>query len=115
MALPVLVILALGVMEVGTVFYIRHIMVHAAWDATRSYAIQGVTGAQAEQIALDRLESISASFTVTATEQPSVLSDGTDVTVEIRVPRSDVTLGAPLGLPVTGDIRVQTTMRKQTD
>lgn len=114
--LPLVALIVLGVMEVGTLFYVRHLMVHAAWDATRQLSVRGVTPAQAEQIALDRLTKIAAPFSIMATEQDSGVPGQRDVSVEINVPRSDVSLGIPLlGLNTSGTVQVKATMRKESD
>ncbi len=110
LVMPMVVLLFVGVMEFGSVFYIRNIMLHAASDAARLLAVPGITIADAEQLAQDRLSSLSGSFTVSASEQPSAIPGNIDVTVEITVPKADISLGL-LG---TGDMAVSVTLRKET-
>lgn len=114
--LPIFVLLIFGLIEFGTFFYVRHTMVNAASDATRKLSIRdGLTLAEAEQIARDHLSSIDANFTVTATEQPALIAGEFDVSVQITVPKEDVSTGIPLGFVTDGNIAVRVMMHKEAE
>ena len=112
LVLPLLVLVVFGIIEFGTVFFVRHNMINAARDAARNLSVRDVTAAQARQIALDHLDGIDANFTVNVTEPTSPTSANRDVSVEITVPLSDVSFGIP-GLTNSGTIRAEVTMRKE--
>ena len=107
--MPVAVLLVLGTIEFGSIFYVRNMMIHAASDAARTLSVPGVTTAEAEQLALSRLAGLGANFTVMATEQPSAVQGNMEVTVTISVPGSEISLG----LISLNDVVVSVTLRKE--
>jgi len=108
-ALPLLLLLIVGALEFALQFHVRHCMVNAAREAARTLAVRGATVAQATQAANSQLERINAHFTVTSALPPP---GQTDVSVQITVPRREVSLGMFAGDP--GDVLlVRTTMRKE--
>ena len=53
--LPIFILLLLGVMEFASFFFTRNIMLHAARDAARSYAVGSLTAAEARARATELL------------------------------------------------------------
>ena len=111
--LPVLILMLFGIIEFGTVFFVHHKMVLAARDAARHVAVRGHTPAEAEAMALGRLETIGATFDVTVSEIPALPAGETDVNVTIEVPQNQVAFGIASGVLGDGVIRSQVTMRKE--
>ena len=112
--LGLLLSLVFGIIEFGSVFFLRQNMLHAAREAARTLAVQGSTAAQAMQVAQDNLADIAGvDFTITVTEpDPNVPGDN-DVAVEITAPLSQAALGDPLGVLGDGTLEVEVTMRKE--
>ncbi len=92
LVLPVLLLLAIGVMDYGMQFYVLHLMSDAARDAAREAAVRSGTVAQAQAVAASDLSGMPGHFTITVV-QPVVGASNQDVTVTISVPVSDVALG----------------------
>lgn len=108
LTVPVFLLLILAVMEFAAVLYVRHSMLFAAQDATRSYAIHEVDSAGAIALAGDRLQTIPLSFSISATPDADF---GLDRWVEVSVSLSEASLGDPLNL-LGGDLMtVRVTMR----
>ena len=105
--LGLLLLLVIGGLEFALQFHVRHTMANAAREGARHLAVSDGTPTEARTIALDLLDGINANFTV-ATDV-----EGTDVTVRVSVPVSQVSLGL---IPHDeGDtIETFTTMRKET-
>lgn len=110
LTLPFFLLILLGIMEFASIVFVRHAMLHAAGEAARSYAINESTGAEAEQLALDDLSGITATFTASS----SADSD-TSVArwVEVSVPASQASLGDPLNVMGGSDLTVRVTMRRE--
>ena len=107
--MPVMVVLVLGTIEFGSIFFVRNMMVHAASDAARMLSLPGGNIDDARLLAQSRLEGLGAEFMVTATEQPSSFNGDTEVTVRISVPGSAISLG----LYSFSDVVVSVTLRKE--
>ncbi len=110
---PLLLLILLGIIEFGSVYYVRHRMLHAAREATRSLAIREATAAEAEQIALDHLASINLVFTITVTEPDPVIPGDRTTAVEITTPLHEASAGDPLGIFGAGILQAKVTMRKE--
>ena len=110
LVLPIFLLLLLGIMELASVFFVRHAMLNAAREAARSYAIQEFTAGEAEQLALDLLSGTNLNYTATSSPQTDT---GVERWVEVSVPTSDAALGDPLGLFSGGDLQVRVTMRRE--
>ncbi len=111
--LPLLLLILLGIIEFGSVYYVRHRMLHAAREATRSLAVRVATAAEAEQIALGHLGGLNLVFTITVTEpDPEILGDRTTA-VQITTPLHQASAGDPLGIFGAGILQAKVTMRKE--
>jgi Flp pilus assembly protein TadG len=108
LVLGVLVLLIFGGIDFAIQFHVRYLMSSAAREAARYLAVRNGTEEQATTAALDRLNGINATFTVTF---PAPASNK-DVTVQISVPRNTVSLGLFPGSP-GATIIVKNTMRKE--
>ena len=106
--LPVFMLIMLAILELSSVFFLRHAMLNSAGDAARSYAIGALGPAETGQLAQQRLATIGIPFTVQTSG-----NTGPEVWVEISTPLSEATLGDPLGLFGGGDLTVRATMRRE--
>ena len=111
---PLLIVLFFGVIEFGTMFYVRHSMTLAAREAARMVAVENGSATEARTVALNRLAGIGAGFTVNVTDPPAMFEGDNSVSVEITVPRSDVIIGLP-GITSGGSLRTQVTMRREAE
>ncbi len=113
LTLPFLLFLIIGGLSFALQFHVRHCMVGASRAAARELAVRNGTQAQATAAAVNQLNGINATFTITFPTP----TDPKDVIVQISVPRNQVSLGFSLGswiLSRDGNIVVQTTFRKET-
>lgn len=106
LVIGILVLLIIGGMDFAIQFHVRHCMTFAAREAARYLAVRNGTVAQAETAALNQLEGINANFTITCTV------GAVDVTVNISVPRKDISIGFFPGAP-GATLTAKTTMRKE--
>ena len=111
LVLSILIVLAFGLFEYGLQFHVINCMTNAARDAARVLAVQGGTAQQAQTTALNELSGINAAFTVTATTSAPDSSGNQDVTVQISVPKSSVSLG--IVSSASGQLVEKATMRKE--
>ena len=68
LVLPVLLVLVFGVVQFGNILSTRQIMIYAAREAARSFAVGESTVAQAQQVALNRLATSQLNFTINVTQ-----------------------------------------------
>jgi len=110
---PVLMMVIFGSLEFGSVFYMRHTMMHAAREATRTLAVEDGTVAQAEQVARDLLpDSEGLVFVITATAPPQGAANG-EARVEIALPAHQAAMGDFFGFFSGKTVRVESTMRSE--
>lgn len=105
LALPVLVILLLGIIEIGLYLFVQHHMYQVAREVARNMAVQEVTADEATETAKEYLEQWKLEYTVVATEVDP------DVVVDISVDRDAAAFGDPLQIFPDGDCTVRVTMR----
>ena len=110
LTLPIFLLLLLGIMEFASLFFVRHAMLNAAREASRSYAINESTAAEAEQLALDQLAGVGANFTATTSAQSDT---GVERWVEVSVPMVEAALGDPLNVLSGDNLAVRVTMRRE--
>jgi Flp pilus assembly protein TadG len=112
LVLPLFLLLLLGIMEFASVFFVRHAILSAASEASRSYAIGESTSAQAEQIALTQLAGINADFSATSSSESDT---GLERWVEVSVSMNQASLGDPLNLLGSSPLTVRVTMRREEE
>lgn len=107
---PFLILILFGIIEVGSVFFVRHNMFQAAREAARALAVGSASATEAENLARDRLADVHATFDVsTADADP-----GDDVSVEISTTLDQAALGDVLGLFSSGSsLQARVLMRKE--
>lgn len=110
LTVPFFLLMLLGIMEFASVFFVRHAMLNAASEASRSYAINESSAAEAEQLALDQLSSVNATFTATASPEADTALERW---VEVSVPIAEASLGDPLNVLGDHDMTVRVTMRRE--
>lgn len=113
-SLLLLLVILFGIIELGSVFYVRHNMVQAAREAARTLAVQDGTAAQANAVAQDRLSPLpnSGSFQISITQPSGANPNDRDVSVEISVPMKDAGVIDPFGI-LSGTLKSKVTMRKE--
>lgn len=112
LALPVLLFILLGIMEFASVFFVRHAILHAAREASRSYAIGESTQEEAEALALAQLSAVQADFAASASPQSD---SSVERWVEVSLPISQAALGDPLNVLGDSDLTVRVTMRREEE
>ena len=110
LTLPFFLLMLLGIMEFASLFFVRHAMLNAAREASRSYAISVSTAADAEQLALDQLAGVNVSFSAAASPESDT---GVERWVEVSVPIDEAALGDPLSVLDGSDLTVRVTMRRE--
>ena len=116
LVLPFLMMLLVGIIDFGALFFLKNNMFSVARDSARALALQSVTVTEAEQMAQDNLINWNATFDVVAQEVPNAIDPAiTDVVVTITVPMADA---APIGLMLdvvgfTGTLQSRVAMRQE--
>lgn len=110
MVLPLFLVTTLAIVEFATVLFVRHAMLNAARDATRSFAVHALDSNGAIDLASQRLPAVGINFSITATSDGD---SGVDRWVQISAPFSEASLGDPLGLLGGGNLTVRVTMRSE--
>jgi Flp pilus assembly protein TadG len=110
--MPVLLTVVFGIIQYGIVIHTRHVMVYAAREAARSYAVGESDSDAAQTLALDRLSGTSFNYTVAVTEP----ADGeSDVTVSISLPMADAAIISYMGGSLfSGNIDATVVMRMES-
>jgi Flp pilus assembly protein TadG len=104
--LPVLIAMLFAIIQYGLVLSTRQLMVYAARESARSYAIGESTEAEAEALAISLLNNASLNYDVVIDD------DGTDVTLSITVPMAEAAIINALETSLmSGNIAVSVTMR----
>jgi Flp pilus assembly protein TadG len=104
-ALPLLLVLMTGIVDMGYMFVVKSNMASVSQDTARLVAIGNMTQSQATDYAKTKLMASGLPYSVNATIA------GQDVIVDIRVPNKDVTLIDFLGIFQTGNLAAKSTMR----
>jgi Flp pilus assembly protein TadG len=108
LVLPVLLLVVMGIIHFGALFYLQHSMVLVASDLTRQLAIGSIAEAGAVAEAQARLSGWNATFSVTVSE-PSANEIGLNITVPIQ-DAALINLGSLTG---SGNLSAQAVMRKE--
>ena len=111
LVLPMLLLLSLGIIEFGSVFFLRSNMLFAASEAARSYAIGDVDSNGAYQMTQDRLANFNVNFQITVSPDNSA---DRDCWIEVTVPMSEASVGDPLRIFTPGrQLRARVHMRRE--
>ncbi len=111
--LPVLVLMLTGIIQFGMLMFVQNQMTNVARETSRRLAVGELTTAAAQQYARGSLVFPSANFTVAVTGPDPASPNPKDITVDIRVPFSEVSLVDILGLFQSGTLRASVTMRQE--
>ncbi len=113
MILPILVLMLTGIIQVGMLMFVQNQMTNVARETSRRIAVGELTNAAAQQYARDSLVFPSANFAVVITGPDPASPNPKDITVDIRVPFSEVSLVDIAGLFQSGNLRASVTMRQE--
>ncbi len=107
--MPIVLLILVGMIQYGSIFYTQHMMVYAAREVARSFSMGEITATQAQARALELLApSGPKQFNVSVAETGGVTSD---VTVTIDMLMADAALiNLPINL-ITGNVTASVTMR----
>lgn len=109
--LPLLLLLVLGIVEWGSVMFVRNNMLHAAREGCRAYAVRDVGHDGAIAVTQNRLTGMNYNFTVTASPENSTADERW---VEITTTYDDIAMGDPLKLFTNkNDMTIRVTMRRE--
>ena len=111
--LPVLALVLTGIIQFGMLMFAQNQMTNVARETSRRIAVGELTNAAAQQYAQDSLVFPSANFAVAITGPDPASPNPKDITVDIRVPFSQVSLVDILGLFGSGTLRASVTMRQE--
>ncbi len=111
--MPVLVLVLGGIIQFGIVMFVQNQMTNVARETSRRIAVGELNTAAAQQYARDSLVFPSANFAVAITGPDPASPNPTDITVDITVPFSEVSLVDILGLFGSGTLRASVTMRQE--
>jgi hypothetical protein len=106
--LPVALLLLMGIIQFGALFFLQNTMVNVANDVARRVSVGDLSTTGGVTLAEERLADWDATFTVNVTEPTS-----NDVQVDISVPLADAALINFGDFLDTGDLTAQATMRKE--
>ncbi len=107
--LPVLIAVLFGIIQYGLVLNTRQLMVYAAREAARSYAVGESTEAEAEALVVTLINNNNLNPVVELSD------DGTDVTIDVSVPMSEAAIvNALASTLMEGNIEVSITMRLES-
>ncbi len=110
---PLLFAMLFGIIEVGWLFTVQHTMVNASREGARIGILQGATVGEIEATTRDFLEPMGIADQVTINITEATVGDPF-VTVQVTVPREDVSLvGSFFGF-VGGMLEGTTTMREES-
>ena len=113
---PVMILLTMGMMEVGRLVMVKQLLVNASREGARLAALPGTS--TDEVIAQVRMELEGASVTkANISVTPSILASagaGTPVTVNISVNAADVSWVPNPALILTQQVTASTTMRRES-
>jgi Flp pilus assembly protein TadG len=106
-ALPLIVLLMTGIVQLGGLFFLQNNMVNVAQDAARRLATGEMTATQVQTFAQGQLINWGVVYTVTPSEV------GDDASVVISVPLEQASLMDVLGLFQDGNLRAAAVFRRQ--
>ena len=106
-----LLLLALGIIEFGSVFFLHNNMLYSASEAARSYAVGDVDSTGAHQMVQDRLANFNVNFQITVSPDNS---PDRDRWIEVTTPMSEASVSDPLRIFAPGrQLRVRVHMRRE--
>jgi len=108
LVLPFVILLMLGIIQFGALFFLQNNMVNVANDVARRFAIGALTESEAESLAASRLSSWNATFTVDASEPTAE-----DAQVTVSVPMTDAMFFDLGGIGANQVLTAQATMLKE--
>lgn len=109
---PLLFAVLFGIIEFGWLFTVQHTMVNAAREGARLGVLQGITVEEVEVQTLSFLEPMGLQDKVTIAITEATPGDPF-VTVQVTVPREDVSLVGDFFGFVSGTMQGGATMRKE--
>jgi Flp pilus assembly protein TadG len=110
--LPVFLLVIFGIIEFGSIFFLRNNMVNAAREAARSWSVQQST--DAVTVAQNYLQGFGQTFNITATDGCTLNPKVQDVIVHIDTDLASASLINYLGMFQAGSkLNADVTMRKE--
>ena len=109
---PLLFAILFGIIEFGWLFTVQHTMVNASREGARVGVLQGATVAEIELTTRQFLEPMGLNDSVTVTITEATVADPF-VTVQVTVPREEVSLVGDFFGFAGGTLEGTTTMRQE--
>lgn len=106
--LPVALLLLMGIIQFGALFFLQNTMVNVANDVARRVSVGDLSTTAGAALAEERLSGWNATFTVNVTEPTS-----NDILVAISVPLADAAIVDFGHLFDAGDLTAEATVRKE--
>lgn len=111
---PLLIMLTLGMMEIGRVVMVKQLLINASREGARFAVLPGSTNAEVEAQVVEALQPTISGATVSV--DPPVIATapaGTPITVAVTIPAANVSwIPHPL-FTLNSDIHASTTMRRE--
>jgi hypothetical protein len=109
--LPMLLLVLTGIIQFGSILFLRSSMLNAARDAARRLAVGELTVQGAEEFVADRVSSWPHGFTIDAQAPDGSDPNDRDVRVAVSVPLADAAIIPIPGMSSAGDMRAEVVMR----
>ena len=111
---PNLMLLITGIIQFGSLFFLKNNMANVARDTARPLAVGELASqSEAETFVQDSLVNWGATFTVSVTEPDPADPNSNDYVVQISVPMADASIVDPFGFVESGTLSAQSTMRQE--
>jgi len=102
---PVLILFLLGIIQIGSAYFVQNSMLNTARELARRLATEQVTTADAESWALERLPRLTQRYVVAVTPPQPGTPNADAFRVVISMPLGDAVLVDPLGLFTEGNLQ----------
>jgi Flp pilus assembly protein TadG len=112
---PLFFLIVFGIIEWGSIFYLRNNMINAAREAARGIAVQGLTTGQAQTVAQNFLAGNGQTFAYIITDHCTLVPPNKvpEVTVQINVDAAAASLVNFMGIFTGQTLTAKVTMRKE--
>ncbi|MEZ6137513.1 MAG: TadE/TadG family type IV pilus assembly protein [Pirellulaceae bacterium] len=110
---PLMILLTMGMMEIGRVVMVQQLLVNASREGARLAVLPGIEEVEVQNQVIDDLESMAImGATVLVTNDPNA-AGGSSVTVDISIPAQDISWVPNPAFTLDKVLHASTTMRHE--
>lgn len=113
LVLPILLLILMGIIQFGMVFFVHNSMQHLAQEASRLVAVGSTPMAEAESWIQDRLVPLNAPYLISVESVGA--GDGDDIVITISVPLAAAAILDPFKILSDSLIQARAVFREQQD